>query len=74
MGRSVKLEREPQSPPKKGIVTGLRAKQRETHTDHWYNCPQTPQPEMFWQGLGAKIQAPDVSFRERTRVSCVETA
>ena len=38
------------------------AKQRESHTDHQYNCPQTPEPGMLGQGLsGTETQALEVS-------------
>ena len=33
----------------------------------------TPEPETLRRGLGAETQAPEVSYGERTRVSCVET-
>ena len=36
--------------------------------------PREPQYETLRWGLGAEIQAPEVSFRERTRVDCVEAA
>ena len=58
----------------KSAAVGLRrAKQSERCTDHQYHYPQTPQPEMIRQQLGAETQAPGVSSMERTRVACVET-
>ena len=50
-----------------------KAKQRESHTNRWYYCTQTPQPETLGPGLGAETQAPGKSTNERTRVGCVET-
>lgn len=40
-----------------------RATQRESGTDHWYHCPQTPQHETLGQGLGTETRAPEVSSR-----------
>lgn len=59
----------------KSAATGMkRAKPSESHTDHWYHCPWTPQPETLRWGLDAETQALEISSRERTRVGCVETA
>ena len=49
-----------------------RAKQRELHRPS-VPLPGTPQPEMLRRGLGAKTQASEVSFGERTRVGYVKT-
>ena len=57
----------------KSVAAGLRrSKQKKSYTDHWYHCPQTPQPETVRWGLGAETQASEVSSRERTRVGCLE--
>ena len=59
----------------KSTAAGLkRAKQKESHTNHQYHCPWTPQPEMLRWRLDAETQATEVSSGERTRVGCVETA
>ena len=36
-------------------------------------APLTLQPEILRQQLGLETQASEVSYRERTRVGCVET-
>ena len=73
MGRSAKTER-PQSDGESKAAGLRREKQNESPTDHQYQCPRTPQPETFRQGLGPETHIQEVSARERTRVSCVETA
>ena len=36
------------SSEKKSTAAGpRRAQQKESHTDHWYHCPQTPHTEML---------------------------
>ena len=46
----------------KSTAAGLRkAKKSESHTDHLYDCPWTPQFEMIRQGLGTETQAAEVS-------------
>ena len=59
----------------KSIASGQRrAKQKESHTDHWYHHPGTPYPETLWWGLGTETQALEVSSGERNRVCYMETA
>ena len=51
-----------------------RAKQKESHRDHWYHHPGTPYPETLRWGLGTETQALAVSSGERNRVCYMETA
>ena len=68
-------QRENLKASEKSPEVGLsRAKQKESHTDHWYHHPQTPQPEALRLALGTETQALEVSSRDRTRVGYVETA
>ena len=54
----------------KSIVAGLRrAKQREHCTDHQYQPPSMPQPEMLERELGTEIQVLEASSGERTRLA-----
>ena len=72
MGRSAKTDRLPSLREKCSNWTEGKA-EREPHRP-WIPSPRIPQPEMLRKGLGGETQALEVSYRERTRLGCVETA
>ena len=59
----------------KSAAARLRgAKQKESHTNHQYYHPWTPQSEMLGKGLGTETQAQEVNSGEKNSVGNVVAA